>query len=38
MTTLYWLRYFFLVLLLAGSLWIVWQATAEARSQRRRRS
>jgi hypothetical protein len=37
-TTLYWVRYLFLVILLAGGLWIVWQATADARVERNRRS
>jgi hypothetical protein len=37
MTTLYWLRYLFLLLLCAGALWMVWLATADARTSRRSR-
>jgi len=37
MTTLYWLRYGFLLLLLAATLWMVWAATADARQKRRLR-
>jgi hypothetical protein len=37
MTTLYWLRYGFLVLLLVTTLWMVWLATADARRTRRQR-
>jgi hypothetical protein len=36
-TTLYWLRYGFLLLLLAAALWMVWLATAGAREKRRHR-
>jgi hypothetical protein len=36
-TTLYWLRYLFLMLLFAATVWMVWLATAEARDARRRR-
>jgi hypothetical protein len=35
MTTLYWLRYLFLILLFAGAVWIVWLSTADARQARR---
>lgn len=37
MTTLYWLRYLFLILLFAGALWMVWLSTADARKARRSR-
>jgi hypothetical protein len=37
MTTLFWLRYLFLLLLVCGALWIVWLATADARKPRRSR-
>jgi hypothetical protein len=37
MTTLYWLRYGFLLVLLGATLWMAWQATADARPKRRRR-
>jgi hypothetical protein len=36
MTTLYWLRYLFLVVLVAVTLWIVWRATADVRPFSRR--
>jgi hypothetical protein len=35
-TTLYWLRYGFLIVLLAAALWIAWQATVDARQRWRR--
>jgi hypothetical protein len=37
MTTLYWLRYGFLFLLLAATLWMVWLAIADARRTHRQR-
>jgi hypothetical protein len=37
MTALYWLRYLFLLLLVAAAVWIVWHATADARRARRHR-
>lgn len=37
MTTLYWLRYGFLLLLLGATLYTVWLATADARPRRRQR-
>lgn len=37
MTTLYWLRYPFLLVLVAAAAWMVWMATAEIRSGLRRR-
>ena len=37
MTTLYWLRYLFLLVLLCSVLWVVWLATADARRHRRSR-
>jgi hypothetical protein len=37
MTTLYWLRYGFLFVLLAATLWMAWLATADARPKRRHR-
>lgn len=38
MTTLYWLRYLFLLVLFASVLWVVWLATADARKRRRPRA
>jgi hypothetical protein len=35
-TTLYWLRYGFLVVLLASTAWMVWLAFTETRDRRRR--
>jgi hypothetical protein len=34
-TTLYWFRYGFLLVLLAETLWMTWLATADARQKRR---
>jgi hypothetical protein len=34
-TTLYWFRYGFLLLLLTSTLWMIWLATADARRKRR---
>jgi hypothetical protein len=37
MTTWYWLRYGFLLVLLAAALWMAWLGTADARQKRRQR-
>jgi hypothetical protein len=36
-TTLYWARYLFLLLLIASVVWTAWLATADVRGMRRRR-